>query len=248
MKTFLLLLLATFAAKAQNSINDYNIAVIPARMEFQKQPDQHKVNTHFRMFMEKFGFSAYLDTDIIPAEIAALPCNKVYGSVIDNSNLFMTKVRVVLSDCSNRVLFTSDEGTSREKDYERAYLQALRGAFASFERTYKYSGKKLEAGTPSVPLASSLKTEVANAPKVSSEPVIASERMAIVAKATASGYELTDAAGKHVMTLLRTSKPEMFIAQAGSIPGVFVKVGSEWRWEFYEKGNFMSVKMPVTLQ
>ncbi len=251
MKKLVLLLLTSMAVYAQTSLNDYNIALIPSRFDFQKQADQHKINSHLKKFLQKYGFAAYLDSDVIPAEVAALPCNKLYGNVVDNSNLFMTKVRVELRDCSNHVVFTSDEGSSREKDFEKAYLQALRGAFASFERTYKFSGGKGSDKTlPTAP--DKQKTDVQRAGEKEAGTAAAAAKevkpMQMLVKKRDNGYEITDLSGAHVMNLYRTSNPDVFIAQSGTTAGAFVRVGTEWRWEFYEKGNFMSVTMPVTLQ
>ncbi len=236
MKYFLMFLLAVTTAAAQTSLNDYRIAIVPAKFEFQKQPDQHRINTHLKMFLQKYGFETYLDSEVIPTDIAAFPCNKVHASLQDNSNLFTTKVRVVLRDCTNNVLFTSDEGSTREKDYEKAYLQAMRQAFESFERMdYKFNGGQTEVKTKPV---AAVEAPAPEKPK-------AAEPEKLFAKRTATGYELVKADGTAILTFLNTSHPEFFIAKSGVSQGVLLKSDGQWRWEFYENGRFVSVPMDV---
>ena len=47
--------------------------------------------------------------------------------------MFKTKLNVQLKDCNDRVVFISDIGESREKEYQRAYTDALRESFKSIE-------------------------------------------------------------------------------------------------------------------
>ena len=237
MKKFLLILLVVVSTRGQSTLNDYRYAQVESKFEFQKQPDQHKLNTHLKMFLQKYGFETYLDTDVIPADVAAFPCNKVYASVLDNSNLFSTKLRVVLKDCSNNVLFTSDEGSSREKDFEKAYLHSLRNAFESFGRmNYRYTGG-------SDVKKNAVKAEAPTNHKAP-EPK-AAEPEKLIAKRTATGYDIQKMDGTPVMTFLNTSHPEFFMAKAGVSQGVLLKSHGQWRWEFYENGRFVSVPMDV---
>lgn len=49
------------------------------------------------------------------------------------------KVTFTLSDCSNKVVFTSVEGISRQKEFKKAYQESVRNAFKSFsELNYSY--------------------------------------------------------------------------------------------------------------
>ena len=105
-----------------------------SKFEFLKDKDQYRLNTLTKMLMEKYGFITYFDTDILPLEVAETNCNKVYVDVQSIGNLFSTKLRVVLKDCKNIVLFTSAEGKSKEKEYPVAYNQSLREAFTSFDK------------------------------------------------------------------------------------------------------------------
>ncbi len=56
---------------------------------------------------------------------------------------FITKLVVVLRNCKNEIIFASEVGESREKDFKKAYHLALRDAFKSLE-TVNYSYKPTE--------------------------------------------------------------------------------------------------------
>ncbi len=122
-------------------LNNYKYALVPSKFSFSREKDEYRLNTLSKMFMQKYGFESYLDSDILPSDFASDNCNKVYVDVVENNSMMMTKVKVVLKDCLNQVLFTSEEGKSRLKDYTAAYNQALREAFASFEKlNHQYNG------------------------------------------------------------------------------------------------------------
>ena len=138
---FLLFVLTSYSGFSQ-SINDYKYAIVPSKFSFLKEPNQYRLNMLTKLLMEKYGFVTYLDTDVLPTEVANQNCNKVYVDVLKGGNMFVTKLTVVLKDCKNNILYTSAEGKSREKEYNVAYNEAFREAFKSFDNLgYKYSEK-----------------------------------------------------------------------------------------------------------
>ncbi len=53
--------------------------------------------------------------------------------------MFTTKSIVELRDCSNKIIFSSKEGKSKDKEYKKAYHEAIRNAFKSIQSLkYKY--------------------------------------------------------------------------------------------------------------
>ena len=103
------LLVLTSNVVAQD-LNNYNYALVPSKFSFSREKDDYRLNTLSKMFMQKYGFESYLDSEILPSEFAADNCNKVYVDVVENNSMMMTKIKVVLKDCFNQVLFTSEEG------------------------------------------------------------------------------------------------------------------------------------------
>lgn len=138
----LFLFFLTISTYAQNELNEYKLAIIPAKFEFQKEKNQYRLNSTLKLFFQQKGFDVHFDDEILSKEIAEFNCNKIFVSLLDNSTPFKTKLKMEIKDCTNKVLYVSEEGESREKSYGMAYNEALRIALKSFEKTkYKYKEK-----------------------------------------------------------------------------------------------------------
>ncbi|MBF6608482.1 MAG: hypothetical protein ITG00_07060 [Flavobacterium sp.] len=230
MKSYILaiMLLTAVGSFAQN-INQYQYAVVPVKFEFLDEPDQYRMNTFTKMHMEKYGFVTFLSDEILPADIAADACNRLYVDVISVGTLFTSKLQVVLRDCTNKILYTSPEGSSREKDNKIAYPKALREAFSYFGLLdYKYDG---------------------NAGKVKAKPV--ATKAAVVEKTTealgaltanlvAGGYNLVDGMGSVKMVLRNTSAEGVFLTDRDSKTGVFFNRMGKWYYEYYSDGQLVT--------
>ncbi len=140
-KIYLILLLVVgvcFTSLGQN-LNSYKYIVVPEKFDFLKEANQYQLNDLTKFLFEKHGFTAFLANELKPSDLSMDPCNTLYAEVIEDSGLLQTKLKVVLKDCKNLIVFTSEEGKSREKDYKRAYQESLRDAFKFVEAiNYKY--------------------------------------------------------------------------------------------------------------
>jgi hypothetical protein len=139
----------------------------------------------------------------------------------------MTKLKIVLKDCKNNILFTSEEGTSREKQYAVAYNQALRSAFDKFSvlKSHKYESKdKIVENN----------TTDSNVGETTSE--ILDSKLSVVT--TENGFDLYNIESKLVLSAKKTSVKNVFIAIAGAERGVLQK-NSEgvWHFEYYREGS-----------
>jgi hypothetical protein len=125
-KVFLILFLSQVAvSQAQET---YKYVKVPEKFEFLKEENKFQLNALTAFLFEKYGFEAIYKKQV-PAGVD--PCEILHADVENNSGLFRTKLTVSLEDCNQRVVFTSEEGVSREKDYKTAYHEALRSAFES---------------------------------------------------------------------------------------------------------------------
>ena len=200
--------------------------------------------------MEKYGFKSFLSTDILPEEIANTNCNKVFVDVTESSNMFTTKLKVVLKDCKNNVLFTSEEGTSREKDYAAGFNQALRGAFKSFDKlNHKYNG----ASTNEVitePIATVILEEKfeATKPIEPSKPIetpVLKPEIVLFAQPIANGFQIVNNEPRVIMRLFNTSQKNVFIGRRDDTQGVVIFKNNQWFFEYYEKGALVSDPLKV---
>lgn len=124
---------------AQISLNEYKYVIVPNKFEFLKEADQYRLNSLTQYLFQKNGFIAVMEEDKLPEEIVKNSCLALKADVLSNSGMFKTKLKVELKNCNGEVVYTSLEGTSREKKYAVAYNNAIRAAFNSFkDLNYKY--------------------------------------------------------------------------------------------------------------
>ena len=125
----------------QNNINSYKYILVPKQFEFQKSEDQYQLNSLSKFLFKKAGYTVLFTDDQYPVDLATNTCLGLKMGINNNSSLFKTKMNIELYDCYNKVVFTTNEGTSRQKEYKTAYNEAIRSAFVDLEEIgYKYSG------------------------------------------------------------------------------------------------------------
>ena len=139
--TFLLLLISSLTF-AQPSLNDYEYAILPVKFKFQKEKNQYRINSTTKAFFEQKGLKVFYDDAVLSQDLANNNCNKVYISIEENNNMFTTKLTVSVKDCQNNALLTSNQGTSKIKEYASAYNEALQIALKSIQNfNYQYKAK-----------------------------------------------------------------------------------------------------------
>jgi len=144
MKLLLSLLLAIFwgSSMISQSVNDYKYVIIPEKFDILKEKDQYQMNSLTTFLFKKYGFDAYLaKSDNLPLDYTRNGCNALYADVVENSGMLRTKLQVKLLDCNDAVVFISEEGSSKLKEFRKSYHEALRRAFESIEELH-YSYKK----------------------------------------------------------------------------------------------------------
>ena len=103
--------------------------VVPNKFAFLKSDNEYQLNILTKFLIEKQGFKAYMENEV-PAELLNTPCNILRADVKNESNMMTSKLRLVLTDCANKEVFSSEVGKSREKEYKKSYQEALRNALA----------------------------------------------------------------------------------------------------------------------
>jgi hypothetical protein len=248
MKTrFLMLLLFIGSYSFSQSVNDYKAVIIPLKYDFLKSENQYRLSTLTKANLKKAGFEAFYSNESIPSDYNDR-CSLLYIDVVKESTFLMTKLFATLKDCNGKVIFKSEVGKSKEKDYEVAYSEALNGAFVSiYALKYKYNGKS--SGATSVDTKS-----VGNAVPA---PVIASLNNAnaaiaensdsglLYAQPTATGFQLVDSTPKVVFKVYKTSSPSCYIATKGSVQGVLISNDNQWYFEHYQNDKLVSEKVAV---
>lgn len=149
MKNFLLVLslILTFNSFGQD-LGNYNYVVVPEKFSFLKEADQYQLNSLTKFLFEKYGFKTFTEGGKEFINLNPDRCKGLYADVLDDSGFLRTKLKVILKDCSNRQIFISKEGESREKIYKVAYQEALRAAFRSIMELDIQGNEVIVSGTP----------------------------------------------------------------------------------------------------
>jgi hypothetical protein len=232
-KYILFVLLFFFSFSFAQTLNEYKYALVPSKFTFLKEKDDYKLNTLAKLLMEKYGFTAYLDSDVLPDEVLSANCNKVYVDVINLSNFLTTKLKVVLKDCKGNVLFTSPEGTSREKEYRVAYSLALRMAFDNFSVLKSHNFQPSQKNMGMIGEKSSLEPLFA---KPLSQPL------------TGNGFQLltnNTNIPQYVMTIYKTSSPDCYIVAKENLGGVLLQKSGTWFFEYYKDNKLVSEQILI---
>ena len=243
-KSFLLLLMLLAGVSYGQSVNDYKAVIVPQKYEFLKSDNQYRLNTLTKFNFNNAGFIAFYATEIVPAEYSDR-CGLLYADVEKENGFLITKLYVLLKDCNGKVVFKSNVGKSKEKEYQKAYIDALNEAFQSvYDLQYKYSGVAPKAqvlSVPLTPLTPAVNTQVV-ADKMQSNAVINDANL-LYAQATPTGYQLIDSTPKVVMKLMKTSQPNSFIAIKDAIQGSLILKENQWFFEYYQNDKLVSEKV-----
>jgi hypothetical protein len=232
-KCLLLAALLVSALGFSQTVNDYQYVIVPTKFSIFNDNDRYRLNTSTKMLLEKYGFKTYMSNDVIPNEIGD-NCKKLYADLVQDKDLFATKIKLVLKDCKERIVYETEYGKSREKDFAVAYNQALRETAKSFEKlNYAYNGKNgIAAETAEVAGDTQEVTAVASPTD--------SAGTFFFAQPTANGFQVVDSEPKVIMRLFNTSQKNVFIGQKGNVNGVVINKNGQWFFEFYENAKLVS--------
>lgn len=240
---FFILLFVSAIVSAQKSINEYQYAIVPVKFDWMSKDNQYRVSTLTKMKLNEIGFKAYYDNEVVPEEVASGRCDKLYVNVEKNSSFLATKLTIVFKDCQNVVVFKSAPGTSKKKDFDEAYREAMDNAFQSIKAVnYKYSGqsisvieKKPQEGDIQA-VQNSVKETTTTAVKA-----VNSNTARITVEPTANGYLVIDESSATVkFKLLKTTTPDVCIATSQGRQGVLIKKAGNWFFEYYANDKLVS--------
>ncbi len=138
--SIIILFLCVTSIAAQKSINDYKYVIVPIQYNFQKTEDAYQLNSLTKFLFEKAGFQVFLSNESFPEELSKNRCLALTAKLNNNSKMLSTKMNFDLVDCYNKVVFSSVEAKSKEKDYKTAYHDCIRQTFKSIEaQNYSYN-------------------------------------------------------------------------------------------------------------
>jgi hypothetical protein len=237
--TFIVAIVFSLLTQAQEK---YKYVVVPEQFSFFKEANKYNLNSLTKSFFESEGFTVFYDTDDLPEELLKNRCFALYVNVVENNSMFITKNTVEVKDCKNKVLATSIEGTSREKDFDRAYNQALRTALTSLKGKLNLTSENV--------VASSRVEQVLEKPKVLEDLIPVGKELEnknlLYALPTNIGFKLVNAIPNVIFKLQKTSIDNLYLAERGMMDnGLFYKKGESWFYEYYKNDKLIIEKIEV---
>ena len=243
---------------SQSSLNEYKYVIVPKKFDFLKEQDQYQLNSLTQFLFNKYGFEALFEGDDYPQDLATNRCLALRSNVLKDSGMFKTKLKVELKDCNDKVVYNTEVGESREKDYKTAYNLALRDAFKSIESlNYKYepNEKVMALTTPKAITKSEaskeiqeLRQEIQNLKKEAEvekmaakdikdkaeaveESIIEGGSNILYAQEIENGFQLVDSSPKVIYRIKKTNLNNVFLVENKG--AVIYKNGEDWLVEYY---------------
>lgn len=134
-----------FKVQSQSNLNQFKYVIVPKIFEFSKKTDQYQLNSLTKFLLEKENFQTFFNDESFPEDLSKDRCLALDANVINESGMLKTKLLVEFKDCKNNIVFTTIMGDSKEKEYKKAYHEALREAFRSFQSyDHTYESKVVE--------------------------------------------------------------------------------------------------------
>ncbi|AIN73407.1 hypothetical protein O8E88_001111 [Flavobacterium psychrophilum] len=235
---------------SQSGLNDYEMAIIPSKFEFQKEDNQYRISSTIKAFLKQKGFEAYVSTDVLPEGFLDYNCNKIFVNVLEENTLFSTRIKIEFKNCKQLVLFTTDLGESREKELGKGYNQALLLALKSFDKArYKFSGKTYYDEEAQEKIKSrdvhSISSEVTKITK--SEKGVTYEKVTKQdALVTSEVFvKVVNQANQQELLLYKTSREGIYLCNQNGKNGVVFAKDEVWFFEYLENGKLISEKLDV---
>lgn len=262
------------SAFSQTELNNYKYVIVSKKYDFLKSANEYQLNELSKFLLNKYGFQALMEGDDYPEDLSLNRCLALDADVEKEPGMFKTKLKVILTNCNDKIVYTSKIGESREKEYKKAYVEATREAFSSFESLgYKYEPKQngLKAQNPNMVATTTTSKEieqlkqeiktlkekkevevVQQKPASIPTPVAVKEQVAIT-EVVPSGVLYAQAI-KNGFQLVDSTPKVLYRIQRTQLENVFLvenksaiiyKKSNTWVVEHYENGTLKSENLNI---
>ena len=258
---FLVLLISTSLFSQQSQFDKYQYIIVPHKFDFVNSTDQFQTSSLTKFLLRKKGFKVFLSNEKLPEDLQNNSCIGLRAIVKDESSMFITKSKLVIQDCYNKVLYTSKIGKSKEKIYQKGYREAIRKAFDSmtdFEYTYKPSlllkkkenqevissnTSSNEAAVQAKKIVQVVEISEINKEGEKEENLVSNSLEVLYAQQKNNGFQLVNTKPEVVFVILKTNLKDVFVIK--DVNGIFYKVGENWVSEYYENNQFIRKEFQV---
>ncbi|WP_299364665.1 hypothetical protein [Winogradskyella sp.] len=236
--------------ESQSTTQPYKYIVVPLQYGFLTENDQYRLNTLTRYLLKQEGFEVYFDEgEQLPQDLFKDRCLAMYADVDKVKGGFLkTKLKISFKDCLGKIILESEEGSTKKKDLDVAYKDALQKAFVTLDFSKIETKSRVEdtvtTEQPPVPEIVDIQEEgdleddveiVENIEQSIQLETNEEETDILYAQPMTNGFQLVDTTPKKVMLLLKTAKSNVFIVK-GKEAIVYSENGKWIYSETTEKG------------
>lgn len=266
-----ILLLSSYIGMSQTELNNYKYIIVPTKFDAFKQENQYQTSTLVKHLLVENGYNAVYD-NALPEDLLSDRCSGLLLGLEDDSSMFTTKVALTLKDCFSKEIYRTKEGSSKEKDFKTAYSEVIKEAVKS---SLSGVGYKYIPQDSRVPMVISYKDDVkqqgaavSSAKNEPSSPVVRQKATleeqsyksmepvpsnitkaggvsVLYAQAISNGFQLVDSTPKIKYRMLRSSNPDVFLAEGDGHQGVILKKGDTWYFEYYDGNQLMTQELSI---
>ena len=234
-----------FVFGQEKKVNNYKFIVVPDQFDFFKQKDEYKTSSLTKFLFKKNGFTVVLNSEQYPKDLRDNPCSGLKALVLDKSSMFKIKVILELRDCNGKLLYTSEEGVSRLKEFKKGFQEAIRNAHASMNDVF-YKPFLLETISKDKKEIK-LEVELPVINNIEAAQVSPINNLAIpttlYAQPKENGFQLINSTPTVVFVILKTKAKDVFILKDKN--GVLYKKEGIWIAEFYKNSVLIEKKYQV---
>ncbi|MCB0456952.1 MAG: hypothetical protein R2776_10075 [Flavobacteriaceae bacterium] len=116
----------------EEKLSSYSFIVVPKKFNFQFEEDQYQLNSLLKFLFNKHGFHAYFDEELPDVK----RCDGLRAEVTGTPGFVWCRVTISIKDCEGNLVYISEEGKSKLKEYSKMYNEGLRRAFESIEALF----------------------------------------------------------------------------------------------------------------
>lgn len=231
-----IVIMALFLSAFSFAQESYKYVIVPKRFSIFNEDNRFNLNTLTKSFFESQGFEVYFASDILPEELAKNRCLALFVDANEEKKFLAKSVNIEIKDCYNNVLFFSEYGTSKEKEFVKAYNEAFRIALNSLKGNLKLKNNFVKTPETS-------KEVVVKEPIAKPNTIIDVTQLRAIP--TETGYTLVNYSDNVIMVLYRTSLDTVFLAGKEIYRGVLLKKNNGWFFEYDFDGVVYSEKIEV---
>lgn len=237
-----LLFFMTISLTSQTKkMSDFKYIIVPNKFDFLKKSNQYQTSSLTKFLLQKKGFHVFLSTDSLPVDLLQNRCLALTAIVSDASGVLIVKNKIALQDCFGTLVYASKFGKSKEKEYKKAYHEAIRKAYATMtDLKFVYEPDREVDEKKEIPLITP-----SEATKATPEKALISNQIqkdfveieTLSAQVKNNGFQLVNTIPEVVFQLLQTNLKEVFILKGSN--GIFYKKGTRWIAEYYENSQLI---------